>query len=578
MDGRDTTGGRWQLPDCTEVRELGTGASGRVVLAVHEPTGTHVAVKYLEGSLTGDGAFRHAFREEARVLGELRSPHITNLYEYIEGPQGAAIVMEPVHGVSLGALLRQEGPTGPEAALLILRGSLLGLATAHRAGIVHRDYKPANVLVTTEGVSRLVDFGIAARSGSTPQVAGTPLYMAPEQWNGDPASPATDVYAATATFFECLTGERPYAGGSYPELAVKHLTAPVPEDRVPEAVRGLLRHGMAKDPEDRPADAEAFVRELEEAARKGYGEDWAERGRGRLATLVAMLPLLVPVPGSPGVPARQRATTVLAEQPQPAPPSRPGHKPGVRVLPAAVSALVVAGLLALAAVPQSDGDASPAASEAEATTEATPWGDGEMVEEPPDTEDSDGASDAPGEDENDGEGEGGSDTGGEDPGEETTGDRTGEGTGDGTPGDTGDGGDPAPGRPGGTDGGPGDPPPGDEPPPEAPPATVQSLGLRNLVQSGSRATAELEIHTSGTGPVTVPVSWHAGWTEGSLGPQDGNTEHVPLSGKSHYVVVVEHTFQKENVNVCYWAVAATAGREAGGQQWQQIVTQYCTIH
>src|SRR5690606_31697510 len=145
------------------------------------------------------------------------------------------------------------------------------------------------VLVDPAGLSKLVDFGIAVNSGTRGGVAGTPSYMAPEQWRGDPASPSTDVYAATATFFECLTGHKPYPGGNIAELALRHTEAPVPEEDVPEPVRPLVRRGLAKDPAQRPDDARAFVTELEAVAVAAYGEDWEERGRGRLAALVALL-------------------------------------------------------------------------------------------------------------------------------------------------------------------------------------------------------------------------------------------------------------------------------------------------
>ncbi|WP_282204456.1 serine/threonine-protein kinase [Kitasatospora fiedleri] len=239
---------RWELPDYAHGGELGAGASGRVVLARHRATGTPVAVKYL----LGDHPDQAAFRVEAELLAALDSPHVTRLYEYVEGPRGAAIVMELVEGVSLRDLLRAEGGTGPEAALVVLKGSLLGLAAAHRAGVVHRDYKPGNVLVTADGESKLVDFGIAVRTGSGGTVAGTPAYMAPEQWAGRPASPATDVYAATATFFECLTGAKPYAGTTLMELAVQHTEAEIPDVQAPEALRPLIRAGLAKTPNSAP--------------------------------------------------------------------------------------------------------------------------------------------------------------------------------------------------------------------------------------------------------------------------------------------------------------------------------------
>ncbi|WP_095756368.1 serine/threonine-protein kinase [Streptomyces xinghaiensis] len=323
-------GPEWTVPGYTHIRELGSGGGGRVVVAVHDATGQPVAVKYLNEALAADDAFRTAFRTEAHLLGGLRSPHVTGLYEYVEAPEGAAIVMELVEGVPLRALIRQEGPTGPEAALLVLKGSLLGLADAHRAGVVHRDYKPANVLVTEEGSSKLVDFGIAGRGGDRRTgVSGTPPYMAPEQWNGAPATPATDVYAATVTFFECLTGEKPFAGESLMELALRHTTDPVPDERVPQPVRGLVRHGMAKAPEERPRDAAAFLRELEEVAGRAYGPGWEERGRGRLASLAALLPLLIPraAEAEGGIGFTDAAVTTLPGQPPESGPPPGGGPP-----------------------------------------------------------------------------------------------------------------------------------------------------------------------------------------------------------------------------------------------------------
>jgi serine/threonine-protein kinase len=283
----------WELPGYEHGRVLGAGATGRVVLARHVGTGTPVAIKYLIKGSAVVPAFANAFANEARTLSTLRSPNVARLYEYVEGPAGSAIVMELVQGVTLRAVLREEGATGPEAALAVLKGSLLGLAAAHEAGVVHRDYKPDNVLVTPDGGTKLVDFGLATRFGATPAAAGTPVYMAPERFNSGPASAASDVYAATATFFECVTGARPYSGTTAVELMVQHSEAPIPDELAPEPVRPLVRAGLAKAPEDRPSTAAEFVAELEEIARAAYGEDWEERGQRKLATVVAALPLLL---------------------------------------------------------------------------------------------------------------------------------------------------------------------------------------------------------------------------------------------------------------------------------------------
>ena len=175
----------------------------------------------------------------------------------------------------------------------MLQGSLLGLAIAHRRGVVHRDYKPENILVAGDGASKLTDFGLAARSGDRPVPAGTLLYVAPEQIAGGLATPASDVYSATATFYECLTGVPPF-GGSAAELMRQHRSAPVPLDPVPEPLRPLIEAGMAKYAADRPADALTLAAALTAAAAGTYGPDWEERGRSRLGEAAVALAALWP--------------------------------------------------------------------------------------------------------------------------------------------------------------------------------------------------------------------------------------------------------------------------------------------
>jgi serine/threonine-protein kinase len=287
--------GDWVVPGYSEERELGKGASGRVVAATEKATGKRVAIKYLSSALVGDRVFMWRFRSEAALQRSLDVPQIVRVFDYVEEPgRGAAIVMELVDGVSLHEMIGQRGPATPEAALTVLKGALLGLAAAHAAGIVHRDFKPENVLVDAEGSSKLADFGVAVQVGKKLPAAGTPLYMAPEQWNGAPSSPATDIYAATAVFFECLTGKTPFIG-RLPQLRQQHETAAVPLDEITAVPRrGLIARGMAKNPGDRPQGAIAFVSELESAATAAYGSDWEERGRGHLAVrAAALLPLLL---------------------------------------------------------------------------------------------------------------------------------------------------------------------------------------------------------------------------------------------------------------------------------------------
>ncbi|MFH0176597.1 serine/threonine-protein kinase [Streptomyces cacaoi] len=335
----------WEVPGYVHERVLGTGASGTVVRATSDSGGTPVAIKYLSCELLEDLRFRARFRAEARLLSQLRTPHVARFHEYIENSEGAAIVMDLVNGVSLGKALRQAGAIPPEAALVTLKGSLLGLAAAHASGIVHRDYKPENVLITRQGFSLLVDFGIALPVGGTDKVAGTPAYMAPEQWAGRPAGPASDVYAATATFFESITGAKPYSGSTPIELLVQHTQAPIPEEIAPAPLRPLIRRGLAKDPEERPSTAAAFIRHLESIASETYGEDWEERGQRALAALVALF-LLAPSSGGEDSGATTPATTTVAA---PASSVRPRSRtPGKAAL--AIGAAAVTVLIGLAGV------------------------------------------------------------------------------------------------------------------------------------------------------------------------------------------------------------------------------------
>ncbi|WP_230984033.1 serine/threonine-protein kinase [Microbispora oryzae] len=334
--------GAWSVPGYREVRELGSGGAGRVVLATYATTGAYVAIKYLRDDLREDTRFLAGFRQEARVMVELNDPNVVRLYEYVETRDGAAIVMELVDGVPLRRILAEHGTTSPEAALVVLKGSLVGLSAAHAAGIVHRDYKPENVLIQADGASKLSDFGIATPSGGLGTPAGTPPYMAPEQWDGSPASPATDVYAATCVFFECLTGHRPYRADHVVGLRRLHQSAPIPALDVPASVRTLVLRGLAKNPADRPSTARAFVADLESAATAAYGTDWEQRGRRHLAELATLLALTFPLakPAEPVEVSTSLARTVLT--------GRLAHAaPRVALGTAVLSALVVAAVVAV---------------------------------------------------------------------------------------------------------------------------------------------------------------------------------------------------------------------------------------
>jgi serine/threonine protein kinase len=319
----------WTVPGFIHVRELGGGSSGQVFQAVDDVTGTEVAIKYLSDRLLDDGAFITRFREESRQLSLLEDPNIVDFYQYVESPPDgrAAIVMELVDGVSLRKVLATQGPTGPLGALAALSGSLLALAAAHAAGIVHRDYKPANVLVRRDGLSKVLDFGIASRAG------GAPEYLAPEQWLSAPPDPAADLYAATAVFFECLTGQIPYPAQSATALETAHRSGPIPIESVPGPLRDLVARGLAKDPAARPASAAEFLGELDDAAVAAYGPAWETQGRDRLAEMTSLAAVTDWTPPSPRT------------SPQPTDHARPGtgapRRPGV-LIGAGVLAVIVA--------------------------------------------------------------------------------------------------------------------------------------------------------------------------------------------------------------------------------------------
>ena len=272
----------WTVPGYVERRELGHGAFGRVVEAVQERTTLRVAIRYLSPDLVADPDFLPRFRTQMLKLKELDVPSVVRVYDYAEQPgQGAAVVMELVDGVSLRAMIERQGPLEPVAALAVLKGSLLGLAAVHRLGFGHRDVTPGNVLVDTSGQVKLTGFGMAVAAGEV-QAVGTPSYLAPERWEGDSASPASDVYAGTAVFFECLTGEPPFSG-DLAALQQQHESGALPLDRVDPRLAPLIAQGMAKDPASRPHSANAFISELEALAGVTYGSDWQDRGRALLA-------------------------------------------------------------------------------------------------------------------------------------------------------------------------------------------------------------------------------------------------------------------------------------------------------
>lgn len=274
----------WRVPGFAELKELGEGGQGRAVLVRDEASGRIAVLKYV--SAAASPTARERFRRESALLKQVSSPYVAGWFGHFEHSSGSAILMEAVDGVSLRKVLDEHGALEPWTALTVLKGSLLGLASAHAVEVVHRDYKPGNVVVRGDGCSKLIDFGIAGLWGEEGSRSGTPAYMSPEQWRGEPASPATDVYAATCVFFECVTGHRP-------DRAV-----PLSAEEAPEPVRRLVLRGMADSAADRPQTASVFVDELETCATQAYGPAWENRGVEALAAASAALAAVFPLAAS----------------------------------------------------------------------------------------------------------------------------------------------------------------------------------------------------------------------------------------------------------------------------------------
>ena len=243
-----------------------------VHLAHDEELGRAVAVKLLPPHLAADAVFRARFVREARLAGRLSHPNIVRVYDAGETDGRPFIVMEYVPGGSLA----EAGQLEADHVVALGVQACAGLQHAHDAGLVHRDVKPANLLVRDDGVLKIVDFGIARAAESTRHtqagmLLGTAAYLAPEQIAGRDATPAADVYSLGAVLYELLTGRPPYTFASLAELAAKQadgLITPVRdlEPGVPPELEEAVMHALARDPSFRPGSAAELAHELEAAS------------------------------------------------------------------------------------------------------------------------------------------------------------------------------------------------------------------------------------------------------------------------------------------------------------------------
>jgi len=245
------------------------GGMATVYLATDTRLDRQVALKVMHAELARDAEFVTRFIGEAKSVARLSHPNIVAVFDQGSDGQFLYLAMEYVPGRTLRSLLRERGHMRPEAALNIMDPVLSGLAAAHAAGIVHRDVKPENVLLTADGRVKVVDFGLAraqTATGNTQSglLIGTVAYIAPEQVTNEATGARTDVYAAGVMLFELLTGRQPHTGDSPLSVAYKHVNADIPAPSewvpgIPPALDRLVRAATSRDPQRRPSDAAAFL-------------------------------------------------------------------------------------------------------------------------------------------------------------------------------------------------------------------------------------------------------------------------------------------------------------------------------
>lgn len=265
-----TLGGRFQLTS-----RIAIGGMGEVWKAKDQILGRIVAIKVLKEEYTGDPGFLQRFRAEARHTALLNHVGIANVFDYGEEAGSAYLVMELVPGHPLSGILEKEQVLSPDMTLSIIAQTARALAVAHAQGLVHRDIKPGNLLITPDNRVKVTDFGIARLADQVPltqtgQVMGTAQYLAPEQATGQTATGSSDIYSLGVIGYECLTGHRPFSGESQIAIALAQVNdapPPLPET-LPTPVRALLMSMLAKDPKNRPANAIKLA-EAAEAIRNG---------------------------------------------------------------------------------------------------------------------------------------------------------------------------------------------------------------------------------------------------------------------------------------------------------------------
>ncbi len=303
------------------VSHLAKGGMSDVYLAVDMALGRRVAVKLLPKSHSEDESFIRRFRREAQAAANLNHPNIVSIYDWGEAEGAYFMVMELVEGDCLSDLIRGGRPLHPRRAVEITRQVVLALATAHRLGVIHRDVKPGNIMLTPDGTVKVADFGIArAWNHSTEltqagSVIGTATYFSPEQAQGRPADMRSDIYSLGVVLYEMLVGRPPFQGETPMAVAYQHVSTAVPPPSsrnrdVPPELDTIVMCALAKHPDSRYQDTEPLIQDLEAWLR---GEKIANGTPGQPSVTPAQVVVRRPVALSGGGSGSPRGGRVVPQ-------------------------------------------------------------------------------------------------------------------------------------------------------------------------------------------------------------------------------------------------------------------------
>lgn len=357
MDDADPILGK-EIGHCTIQRKLGQGGMGAVYLAHHSGLNRSVAIKVLPGDLASSPEYKERFFREARLAARLEHPNVVQVHDVGEEKGIHYISMQFIEGKSLDAILKERKKLSVNEALSITKRVAVALSAAAKLGIVHRDIKPHNILISKDGLVKVADFGLAKdedsnRSISEPGVVmGTPYYMSPEQAKGEKVDHRGDIYSLGATLYHMLTGKRLFDGGSPVSIVMKQATEdPVParelEPGLPEPVAALINRMLAKDPAKRFATADELVRALDALKQPGISaaqpaaQPLPPKRKAAMVALPIAGILLIGItvglllgrggkPTAPPPPMKpQEKSTAKTDKPAESAPAKPSAKPAV---------------------------------------------------------------------------------------------------------------------------------------------------------------------------------------------------------------------------------------------------------